>query len=284
MLETLYTIKTYPVDLKIPIFVRYPAMKFGHLESVNHFAELLMPLALRTIADTSAEEADWVLTSPPQRGLPSGANLVCRALCGLLATALPEGQSPRLEPIGVQGPRRPISTAAEFENYSEYCKHDLKRRQRSYLTHRANMTYDLANFDGRHALFVNDINVTGTQLGRLTSLLQNAGLKSLRVLLIANVDPEIGCAFPQLESEINTSRIAEFPEFVTFLRENEFEPTAKLITRLLSYGPDQLTAIFEALGPPKRDILHRAILRENLYGGPLFSEKMQIVKRAVSGD
>jgi hypothetical protein len=114
--------------------------------------------------------------------------------------------------------------------------------------------------------------------------LQGAGVKSLDILLIVNVDPKIGCAFPQLENEINTSRIIDLAEFAAFLRDCEFEPTGKLISRLMSHNLHDLEAIFEALRPVKRQMLRRAILQEGLYGGPFFKEEIEIVERAVSGE
>jgi hypothetical protein len=282
MISALHMIEMYPFDLEAPIFSRYPAMKFGHLESVNYFAKLLAPMALEAIADVSAKDAGWVLTSPPLQGLPCGANLVCQAICGLLAKSLSAGEVLRLDSMNVRGPRIPISNPADFEGYNEYSKHDLKRRRQFYLARDASATCDLANFAGRRVLFVNDINVTGTQLATITKRLQGAGVKSLDVLLIVNVERKIGCAFPQLEHEINTSRITDLQGFTAFLRDCEFEPTGKLISRLISHDFRAFEAIFGALQPAKRRLLHRAILQEGLYGGPLFREKIEIVERAVS--
>ncbi len=284
MLSALHTISSYPFGLGSPIFAHYPAMKFGHLASVNYFAELLAPMALQAIADVPANDRGWVLTSPSLRGLPCGANLVCRALCDQLAKALPDGRAPRLDSMEARGARTPISSQAEFEAYDAYSKRDLKQRQQYYLPFEKNLTYDLADFAGRHAIFVNDINVTGTQLATITKLLQSAGVKSLDVLLIVNVDRKIGCAFPQLESEINTSSITDLAEFTAFLSDCEFDPTGKLIWRLMSHNPREFAAIFAALRPPKRQMLRRAILQEGLYGGPLFKEKIEAVERAAFGD
>jgi hypothetical protein len=284
VLSALHTISTYPLSLGGPIFAHYPAMKFGHCASVNYFAELLAPLALQAIAEVPAKHRGWVLTSPPLQGLPCGANLVCRALCGQLAKALPDGQGPRLVSMDARGRRKPFSSRADFEAYDAYSKHDLKQRQQLYLAGHGSATYDRADFEGRHAIFVNDINVTGTQLAMIEELLQSAGVTGLDALLIVNVDRKIGCAFPQLEHEINTSRIADLAEFTAFLSDCEFDPTGKLISRLMSHSPQELTAIFEVLRPPRRQMLCRAIQGEGLYGGPLFKEKIQAVERAVFGD
>jgi PRTase ComF-like len=284
MLSALHTISTYPFDLGSPIFAHYPAMKFGHFQSVNYFADLLAPMALKALADVPEKDQGWVLTSPPLQGLPCGANLVCRAVCGQLAKALPDGHTPRLDSMEVRGPRIPFRNLADFAGYNDYSKYDLKKRQQFRLARNERAIYDLANFEGRRAIFVNDINVTGTQLATITKLLQSAGIKSLDMLLIVNVDRKIGRAFPQLENEINTSRITDLAEFTAFLRDCEFEPTGKLISRLMSHDPHEFGAIFEALRPPKRQMLHRAILQEGLYGGPLFKEKIEIVERALSGE
>ena len=281
MLSALHTISTYPFDLKDPVFSHYPAMKFGHRQSICHFAELLTPMALHWIAQAPSEDRSWVLTSPPLQGLPCGANLVCRAMRDILAKSLPDGLAPRLDTLDVQGSRTPIGNKADFERYNEYSKQDLKTRQDFHLEGNESATYDLAGFAGRRAIFVNDINVTGTQLGSIESLLRGAGVRSLNCLLIVNVDRRIGCEFPQLENEINTSRFAGLEEFTFFLRDCEFRCTGKLISRLMSYDMKQLVAIFGALGHAKREILHRAILEEGLYGGAFFRDKMCIVERAV---
>ena len=281
MLSALHTISTYPFDPGAPVLKHYPAMKLGHRQSVDHFAGLLAAMASKAIGNPPLQDQGWVLTSPPLHGLPSGANLLCRAIRGILARSLPDGLAPRLETLDVQGRRKPIESQADFERYNEYSKQDLKTRQHFRLAGEGSATCDLANFEGRRAIFVNDINVTGTHLASITKLLHGAGVKSLDFLLIVNVDQPIGCKFPHLENEINNSKIADLPEFTAFLRDCEFEATGKLISRLMSYDPDRLAAIFEALRPPRRQMLHRAILEEGLYGGALFKAKMRVVQHGV---
>ena len=41
-----------------------------------------------------------------------------------------------------------------------------------------------------------------------------------------------------------------------------------------------LAGIFAELNRPKRELLHRAILKEDLYGGAFFREKLDVVERA----
>jgi len=284
LLSALYTIGTYPIDLGPtgePIFAHYPAMKLGHIESVDRFAELLAPPILQRMVQAGPADRDWVLTSPPLWGLPCGANLVCRAVYKILVDALPREFALTFDKLEVCGARTPIGSQSEFEGYNDYSKQDLKTRQDFHLKEDDDATQDLAAFEGRRAVFVNDINVTGTQLASIEKLLHQAGVKSLDCFLILNVDPRIGRRFPQLENEINTSRIYSLEEFTSFLRDSDFRCTGKLISRLLSYDSESLAGIFAALGRQKRVLLHRAILEEDLYGGTFFAEKLHVVQRAA---
>lgn len=282
MLSALHTIREYPFALNDPIFAHYPAMKLGHLESVEHYAELIAPMIRQRLVQSLPTDRDWVLTSPPLWGLPCGANLVCRAIYESLVNALPYDIALTLDKLEVHGKRTPIGSQTAFERYNDYSKQDVKARQDFHLeSDDHETTQDLSAFEGRRAIFVNDINVTGTQLDSIEKLLHGAGVKDLDYYLILNVDRHIGHRYPQLESEINMSRISHIEEFTTFLRDSEFRCTGKLISRLLSYDAESLVGILAALDRKKLALLHRAILEEDLYGGPFFREKLDVVERAT---
>ena len=257
-------------------------MKFGHCESVRHFAGLLAPTALRWIAEAGPGDRDWVLTSPPRHGLPCGANFVCKDVYDILAGVLPEGTRLTLDPLETRQIRAPFANEADFHCYNEYSKLDMNSRRRFRTGGDETCTYDLANFAGRRAIFVNDINVTGTQLESMEKILSGV-VTSLDFLLIVDVDRDVGRAFPQLESEINMSGLSGLGELICFLRDCEFRCTGKLISRLLAYETGELESVLTALDHPKRDAIHRAILAEGLYGGALFAEKLGVVERAVRG-
>lgn len=282
LLSALYTIREYPFALSDPVFAPYPAMKLGHLDSVAHFAELLAPAIRRWMIEAGPADRDWVLTSPPLWGLPCGANLVCRAIYENLVATLPREFALAFDALEVRGARTPIGSQTDFERYNDYSKQDLKTRQDFHLeTDDGDATQDLSAFRGRRAVFVNDINVTGTQLDSIGKLLHGAGVKSLDCFLILNVEPRIGRRYPQLESEINLSRFAGADEFTAYLRDSDFRCTGKLISRLLSYDAESLARIFAALDRRKCELLHRAILQEDLYGGAFFKAKLDVVEHAA---
>lgn len=277
--SALHTIAAYPPDLGDPIFTHYPAMKFGHRRSVRRFAERMAPVAAQWIAQSRYR--DWVLTSPPLKGLPCGANLLCRAIHAILAAKLPDGVNLSLENLGEHVPHAPLGSAIEFERYNEYSKLDLETRQEIQSEDEDESQYDLDRFRDRCVIFVNDINVTGTQLDWIGNLLRPPLARKLHCLLILDVEPRVGRRFAHLESEINNSRYSRCDELISFLRDCEFDCTGKLIARLISYDAAELEHVLRALEPAKRTLIRRAILDEGLYGGALFAEKMRAVDRAA---
>ncbi len=98
-----------------------------------------------------------------------------------------------------------------------------------------------------------------------------------------DVGRDIGHAFPQLENEINTSKLSGIDALICFLRDNEFRCTGKLISRLLAYDDDEIEGVLAALDRRKRDAIHQAILEEGLYNGAFFAKKMGVVERTIHG-
>ena len=278
MLSALHTIGAYPPDLSDPVFAHYPAMKFGGRQAVRHYAQALAPAARRLIAQ--ADGRAFVLTSPILQGLPCGANLVCAALYDSLAGTLPPGTTLALETLDVRPPV-PIHDAIEFAHYNDYSKQDLKTRRALHPDPAPDPACDDARFEARNVIFVNDINVTGTQMRWIGKLPRLARARSLDWLLIVNVANDIGCRFPQLENEINTSSLGDLESLTAFLRTTELDCTGKLAARLVSCDAAELRRMFRKLDPGKRRQLQRGILDEGIYGADLFGEKLRAVEEAV---
>ncbi len=254
----LHTIDRYPLDLRHPIFARYPAMKFGERGAVEYFARLLEPVARALGGD--------ILTSPPVRRLPSGANLVCEALArrlGMDMEVLRQTDAPGT-----------FESEAEFARLGDYARLDYAARQAQADDE---ATFDAAKFEGRTVVFVNDINVTGSQQERIMRLLAPARPRAIHWLLIVDVVPEIGRCFPHLESEINHSRLADQDELIAFLRSAELTYTGKFVARLLSYGVESWMRIGRSLDRSTRRAIREAIQAEGAYPDTVFGEKLALL-------
>lgn len=263
MFSALHRIEAYPPDLDHPIFEQYPAMKFGERRAVEHFARLLVPRAADVIATSPAD--DWVLTSPPIRSLPGGANLLCDAL----------GRRLGLRPmrLDLADRSRPFRNDAEFAAYGDYAKLDYRTRRKVQYAE-DDVAYDMAAMRGRQVVFVNDINVTGSQMRWMDGVLRRSEPRAIHWLFIVDVEPAIGRAFPQIEDEINRSRFAEPKELASFLRESDLRCTTKLAARLLGFGTASLERIFRSIGGAKRRGLLEALFEDGTYAHEFLREKL----------
>jgi hypothetical protein len=261
MHSALLTITDYPLDLNNPLFAHYPAMKFGERGAIAHFARLLEPLARRTMA--AAPSDAWVLASPPVRSLPSGANLLCDALSARLGVAS--------EGLRLIDRSRPFGNAQEFAAYGDYAKLDYQTR--SALQYDDDeVAFEARALDGRQILFVNDINVTGSQKAWIDRALRRASPKDVHWLFIVDVAPEVGRRFPHLEDEINRARLDHSDELIAFLKGAELRCTTKLIARLLGHA--NLGRILNAVGAVRRSLILKAMFEDGTYAPEFLRERL----------
>ena len=79
---SLHRITQLPLDANGEIFRHYAAFKLGVTSAVRHYAQLLLPLVKRLIAES--EQTGWIITAPGiATQTPAGANLLCWELFDL---------------------------------------------------------------------------------------------------------------------------------------------------------------------------------------------------------
>jgi hypothetical protein len=268
--SALHRLESYPPDLQHSIFAQYPAMKYGERRAVEHYARLLAPRAAEMIATAPLDE--WVLTSPPVRSLPSGANLLCGALSRRLGL--------RRERLDLVDDPQPFRDEKQFAAYGDYAKLDY--RTRCAVQYRADeVSYDEAALRGRQVVFVNDINVTGAQMRWIGAVLERAAPRAVHWLYIVDVAPQIGRAFPQVEDEINSSRLAGRDEIAAFLRDAELRCTTKLAARLLGFGSTSLERIFRSIDAAKRRGLLEALYADATYASEFLKRKLAFAENQL---
>jgi hypothetical protein len=261
----LHTIAALPLDPQFALFRHYPAMKLGARNSIAFFVRLLLPRAREILAQ--APEAEWVVSVPPLFVLPAAANLLARALCRELA-ARPAGPPPRLVELRYSAPDPATlhreSPAADYSRASlaERAKH----RQQLYEG-RARLAIDADVFRGRPVLFVNDINVTGTQQHFMRRAIAPAGPASLHWLHVLQVDPELGRSHPELEYALNHLHLASFDEFAELVAGSEIDHTARCVDRLLGHGVDELAPVLRRMGRDRAQQLLALAADEAAWNG-----------------
>ena len=278
MLRALHTIKSYPLDLRHPIFSCYPAMKYGERQAIQSYANLLAPLAEKMIA--KARGRHCILLSPPVRNLPSSANLLCEELYRILCQK-PEVQAHiDLKQLRLIDKAEPFQTDADFRAYGDYARLDYNTR--CQVQHdEEGLEYDRQALEGREVIFVNDINVTGSQLRWIRSVLRKAKPRAVHALLIVNTVSHIGRRFPHLESEINGSRLSHPDELASLLRKPHVRYTGKLVARLLALGAAGLDRVLREIDHATRCAMVQAMFDDGSYADDFLRKKLASLQYAA---
>jgi len=263
---SLYRISQLPLDADADIFRHYPAFKLGVTVSVRHYAQLLLPVVKRVIANDS-EHAGWILTAPPLVAeTPAGANLLCWELFDLYMRERDGADAKELSLIDMHYEN-------EVTTSREYAKLDFAAR----VTERERLSRRLvsdADFRGRPILFVNDIRVTGAQQHAMQQYFELAEAACVRWLYLIVVDSEIGRMKPGIEWEIN---FASFEDLLRMVSTEEIQFTGKCVLRLMQLSIAELDQVLQALSRERRIRLRELAVINGFQNLDGFQEQMELV-------
>lgn len=261
--SALHIVNELPLDPDFPLFQHYPTMKLGVRESVREYGRLLLPLAREAVA-RRPESADWVITAPPFFAVPAGANLVAGEICRQLTAALPSHVSLRATDLRLTVPTGDALKNVRADDYSSKGV-EARIEERRRLFDDRTPAFDPAVFRGRAVLFVNDINVTGTQQSFMQQAFEAAGPSSVDWLYIIQVDPRIGRSNPELEHTLNHFHLETFEAFAEVVARADIDFTSRCVRRLLAYPAARLEPLFRALNDTRRRRLYDLATEERVY-------------------
>jgi hypothetical protein len=272
----LYRISQLPLDAEAEIFHHYPAFKLGVINSVRHYAQLLLPL-LKSVIASDSKQTGWVLTAPAITGeTPAAANLLCWELFDLYRREPDTRASKQLSLIDIRHDHE--STASldwkDPSKSQDYAKLEFADR----VTERERSSRRLvrnADFHGRPILFVNDMCVTGAQQHSMQEYFERAEAACVRWLYVIVVDPEIGRTNPRIEWQIN---FAPFGELLRMVSSEQIQFTGKCVQRLMSLTIAELDQVLRAFNVERRTrLLELAVLNgfQNLDG---YQQQMELVR------
>ena len=245
----LHTITSLPLDPRLLFFERYPAMKLGVRESVGFYARLLAPVAEKIMA--AQPDADWVVTAPPFYAIPAGANLLAWEVCRILSLHCVDLRYTQPHP-------------RKTRDYSRSGLEDRIINRRELHEGKCAPRPDEADFRDRAVLFINDINVTGTQQRFVQQTLEPVRPASIDWLYVFQVDPHLGRSKPEIEFELNHLYLATFEDFAEIVARADIDYTSRCVDRLLHYSAAEQETLFLSLDEGRRSLLHQLIAREGL--------------------
>jgi hypothetical protein len=265
--SALHTITSLPLDPQFPLFQHYPAMKLGDRDSVAFFVRLLVARA-REILAREPDDREWVVTVPPLFAIPAAANLLAREICRELGAASPGRSAPRLVELRYAAPN-PVTAHLEApaSDYSRATVADRIKSRHQLYEGRAGVAVDPEVFRGRAVLFINDINVTGTQQHFMRRALTPARPASIHWLHVLQVDPALGRSHPEIEYELNHLRFASLEEFAKIVASPEIEHTARCVDRMLQHEHAAMEPVFRTLGAERATRLLELAAEEGWWKG-----------------
>jgi hypothetical protein len=277
----LHTISALPLDPDFPLFQHYPAMKVGVLESVRHYARLLVPL-VETIMNSRPESAGWVLTAPPLHVMPAGANLLAWEMARILGDGTARQRSVRGVDLHYSLPNPHSADLSKKTEYSGSGLADRIDSRRSRMEGVWAPKPDPADFHGRDVIVVNDINVTGTHQRFIQGNLETAAPARIHWIYIVQVDPDLGRAHPEVENSLNYLGLKTFEEFAAVVAGADIEFTSRCISRLLRHPEDVLASFIRSLDETRRRKLHQLINDEGAYQEDEYRAKLALLREGVS--
>ena len=271
--SSLHRITKLPIDLNNPFYTHYPSLKLGVDESVVHYGKLLAPVAKQLIL-ANLDYTDWVLTAPAYNALPAAANLLCWCVYDLLKDQLPP--SITLSVLDIHESNRFLEPESQkkADDYSKLSQEErIKSRERSNQ-----FIIPEPAFCDRAVIFVNDINVTGTQQKFMQRYFESVQAAIVQWLYVIDVEKSIGESEPQLEYSINYSKIASFEEFAQIIAHANIQYTAKCVWRLLAYSVPELDQLFRTLDDNRKSRILQLALEEGLSKKEIFQKKIALLK------
>jgi hypothetical protein len=261
--HALHTITASALDPHFPLFRHYPAMKVGVRGSVRFYAELLAPLAEEIIAGRAGGR-EWVVTAPPFYVIPAGANLVASEACRLVN----ERGEAAVRQVDLRYARANPQDTRHVLPGNDYSSSGIDHRMRNRRAlHEGDGAPrpDPADFRGRAVIFINDINVTGTQQYFIQRTLEPLQPASIDYLYIVQVEPDLGRAHPEIEYALNYLSMETFEEFADVVARADIEYTSRCVARLFGYPYDTLAPMLRTLDEPRRKRLRQLATDEGVY-------------------
>ena len=280
-LQCLQTIDSLPLDLSRPLFFHYPTMKLGVSSAVDFYIDKLVDLALQSMLK-APECLDWVITAPLFNTAPAAANLLCWKMYKSLLKVLPKERHLSLVDLHLSPQRMKINSKKDFQTYYEYSSNSLEQRvkERSQLHQGSDdIVVKGDDFVGKGVLIINDIKVTGTQQMFMTRSFEKVKPASLHWIYIFEVDKALGVKHPQVESQINNSRVQSLEEFSDVICSDDTHQTARCVTRLFTYEMNDFEVLIKQLSARKRQTFFHYATEEGRFKGDYFIDKYTVLKK-----
>lgn len=279
--SSLLQVNQLPVDFSDPLIDKYPAMKIGVLSAVDFYIDLLADKVL-TIIEAFPGIDHWVLTAPPLIKAPAAANLLCWRLYDHLDSKISNRITLSAVTLQFIGDSQEIADETDFKLRYEYSRNSLDERIRERNRLKDDINLRGREFSNKGVIVINDIKVTGTQQEHMKNSFDKVSPAALKWLYILEVDKALGIEHPEIEHQINSSRLNTLDEFINVLKSENHRFTARCISRVFSYSLDEFGRLLNEINDQKKQELYALAEEEGRFSGAFFSDKFSRLRRECS--
>ncbi len=278
---SLLQINQLPVNFSDPLIHQYPAMKIGVLSAVEFYIELLANKVMKLIDDCPSI-TEWVLTAPPLIKAPAAANLLSWRLHDHLRSRISKRVTLSAVTLQFIGDSEQIVDEKDFKLRYEYSRNSLDERIKERSRLKDDIGHRGDDFFNKGIIVVNDIKVTGTQQEHMKNSFDKVNPAALNWLYVVEVDKTLGVEHPEVEHQINCSRLNTLEEFIDVLKSDDHHFTARCISRVFNYNLDQFDHLLNQLGDRKKRELYELAAGEGRFSGAFFRDKFSRLKQQAS--
>jgi hypothetical protein len=154
----------------------------------------------------------------------------------------------------------------------------MSLKDREDLQRRRTYSPNPADFVGRGVLYINDINVTGTQMRFIREALTALRPLAIHFVYIIDCDPRVGRSHPELEAVINGFEQLTPEALALILRRPDLRHTAKCLSSIISLPIDRVEGTASLLDAASRARLCALYHVEGRYVGPGFAERLRVIE------
>ncbi len=183
--------------------------RYGH-----EVADRILEAEAELFDDISCDEV--LIASFPYKYVPTAATLMTEHAITRLNYKLSSQQKPTVGCVQVFK----YLWQASGEHYFAH----MKEADRRLILDNVKLSVDERRLRGAHLIIVDDIRVTGATEDKFLELLYRVdGLRSLTVVYLAEVDPEIATVDPAIEGRLNQRKVKNISDVAAIVATGEFQ-------------------------------------------------------------
>ncbi len=236
-------------------------------------ADRILEAEAELFDDIQADEV--LIASFPYKYVPTAATLMTEHAVTRLNHKLSSQQKPTVGCVQVFK----YLWQASGEHYFAHMKEADRRR----ILDNVKLSVDERRLRGAHLIIVDDIRVTGATEDKFLELLyQVAGLRSLTVVYLAEVDPEISTVDPAIEGRLNQYQVKNISDVAAIVATGEFQWNIRVAKFVLETDDlEEFRAFVDGLSNELLLTFYKMTTLNDYHLEPNYARQFQVIHTAV---